>query len=375
MKKMIRQLSIGDYNIKVKLKQYPQFDKSFSILAAQKYMNDILKDPSLVSHHRFIPFVLREKRTKKFVGVQENTDKKFEWKVRPLVESGHKDALVYKVYSAILNGYYEKKLCEYSLTQVPTAYRRGLGYSNITSAKEIVDHVVDQTSAWIIKSDFKHFFDNINHNILKQNLSKVLETKYLSDDWYSIFKSVTKYRTIKAEKIPDYMVERAKTTYMYVVRERELSDNIDNGELKVSHVNKIGIPQGTAISATLANVYMIFFDQIIDRLVSQYDGVYRRYSDDFVIVLPGQLDYESVMEVFHDLEKYCHKEVKLCMEKKKTKILRYEADKMKIFKYCGRKKKNQHLITWVLYLMVRSSPSDLRVFISNIIEPRSLYGC
>ncbi|RYD73824.1 MAG: hypothetical protein EOP53_19380 [Sphingobacteriales bacterium] len=48
---------------------------------------------------------------------------------------------------------------------------------------------------------------------------------------------------------------------------------------------KIGIPQGTPISAFLSNLYLIEFDKFVfEEVVVKRKGLYRRYSDDIVIV-------------------------------------------------------------------------------------------
>ncbi|QHT59337.1 hypothetical protein GXP70_04700 [Paenibacillus lycopersici] len=47
-----------------------------------------------------------------------------------------------------------------------------------------------------------------------------------------------------------------------------------------------GIPQGTAISEVLANVYAIEFDEVINTYVTGLGGIYRRYSDDIIVVIP-----------------------------------------------------------------------------------------
>ena len=54
----------------------------------------------------------------------------------------------------------------------------------------------------------------------------------------------------------------------------------------------IGIPQGSPISAVLSNVYMIEFDEQVKEYVSLNGGIYMRYSDDFLIVLPCERDDE-----------------------------------------------------------------------------------
>jgi retron-type reverse transcriptase len=45
-----------------------------------------------------------------------------------------------------------------------------------------------------------------------------------------------------------------------------------------------GIPQGTPISAVLANIYMLEFDKVIHNWLSARGGVYRRYSDDMLFI-------------------------------------------------------------------------------------------
>jgi len=47
-----------------------------------------------------------------------------------------------------------------------------------------------------------------------------------------------------------------------------------------------GIPQGSPISAVLANLYMLEFDKIVNEFVTGHGGLYRRYCDDLLIVLP-----------------------------------------------------------------------------------------
>lgn len=57
------------------------------------------------------------------------------------------------------------------------------------------------------------------------------------------------------------------------------------------YINKnfsgIGIPQGSLISAILSNVYMIDFDQELAETIFGFKGFYRRYSDDFIVVIPN----------------------------------------------------------------------------------------
>ena len=49
----------------------------------------------------------------------------------------------------------------------------------------------------------------------------------------------------------------------------------------------IGIPQGSPISGTLANIYMLEIDKIIAEYIDNLNGYYIRYSDDFIIIIPN----------------------------------------------------------------------------------------
>ncbi len=47
----------------------------------------------------------------------------------------------------------------------------------------------------------------------------------------------------------------------------------------------VGIPQGTPLSAFLSNLYMLEFDKLVhEKMESNLGGLYRRYSDDIVVV-------------------------------------------------------------------------------------------
>lgn len=89
-------------------------------------------------------------------------------------------------------------------------------------------------------------------------------------------------------------------------------------------MSSFGIPQGTAISGILANTYMIEVDQKINELVSQYGGMYRRYSDDTIIVIPKEKIAKSE---WNDLES-CIDEIiesaKVSEQKEKTHTFIYQ---------------------------------------------------
>ncbi len=91
--------------------------------------------------------------------------------------------------------------------------------------------------------------------------------------------------------------------------------------IKRHHGNE-GIPQGSSISACLANVYMLEIDKAINEFVVAHGGIYRRYSDDFIIILPmdtGSIDdIEVIIKRFELFEK--------------RNILKLQSEKAQVYK-------------------------------------------
>lgn len=312
---------------------YTQFDSAYpSVEKALATLELFNADSQLVCSHQFLPVVLREQ---KFLKMYYNKDTKklnFLSKVRPIVEVGHTDSLIFSLYAAKLSQAYEERVNQLGIELVATAYRRGLG-SNIEASKAVIDRVVGMNDCWIIKSDFVGFFDHLNHRLLKQAVSDLVGEKdetspesksQLKQDWYAVIRSLTKHRHIAASNIPDRMLAYAKVHKRYVARVREIDYAVRSGELVVSAQHQVGIPQGTSMSAVLANVYMIGFDKKLYELTTSLGGLYRRYSDDFVLVLPGTLSTERVKMIKQQVVNLAHVCTCLKLDNKKTKILRYQ---------------------------------------------------
>lgn len=59
--------------------------------------------------------------------------------------------------------------------------------------------------------DFTTFFDKIDHYLLKKQLSNVLNVNRLSDDWYNVYRSITKY----GYYIKKDLIEQLKTDGLF----------------------------------------------------------------------------------------------------------------------------------------------------------------
>lgn len=309
-------------------KTYPQFDTAvLDVEQQERKLTKYLDSPELVASHQFLPVVLRKKVFLKFFYDKNKGQLSFRRKVRPLVEVAHSDSLIFSLYATMLNEAYEKRVSILNLGNVATAYRRGRG-SNIEASKEVIDQVYSSKQSWIIKSDFVGFFDHLNHRMVKQRVLELIggEGDRLSSDWYAVITALTKYRDISADKLPSEMVKFAKTHNRYVNRIRDLDQAVTSGEIVTSKPHTVGIPQGTSMSAAIANAYMIPFDYALNTLAKAHGGIYRRYSDDFVVVLPKSLSLKSIKAIVKDIDALASRLARLNLEKKKTKILYYSHD-------------------------------------------------
>jgi len=90
----------------------------------------------------------------------------------------------------------------------------------------------------------------------------------------------------------------------------------------IKHSQNYGIPQGSAISAILSNIYMLEFDKKNNCYIHSQKGLYMRYSDDFIIVLPKHNE-----DLFKEQYDYINSTIKLIpkliLQRDKTQIYEF----------------------------------------------------
>ncbi|HAR5810192.1 TPA: RNA-dependent DNA polymerase, partial [Staphylococcus pseudintermedius] len=86
--------------------------------------------------------------------------------------------------------------------------------------------------------------------------------------------------------------------------------------------NDFGIPQGTAISAVFANIYALNFDLQMNQLAFSHSGMYRRYSDDFILIIPISSNINNYTEI-EVIIKNIAEECKINIKDEKTNTFLY----------------------------------------------------
>lgn len=361
----------------LKFKKYPHIGKPLTNRKDKIWVKEYITSPENIANHKFVPLLHRtlsqrkyrpqESATKNLSGKRQRTigDKK----ERHIYFSSHLDSIIYSYYSYLLTMSYEKYLEDKSYGSVAVAYRKipiGKGKSGNKSniefafeAFEFIENNKDRKLS-VIVADVTSFFDNLDHRLLHKQWKCILGTDNLPDDHYCIYKNLVDNKYVNENEL-------FKRFQHKLVVERFKPNNTTQKELKRKHVSKIynmshenvvafcykdeffdeatdlirvdkpykntirksfskeekkGIPQGTPISATLANIYMLDFDERIHEEVSsaKTNAYYQRYSDDLIIIC----DQEDEDYFYKLVREEIEIKSNLNIQAKKTNIYRYE---------------------------------------------------
>ncbi len=149
-------------------------------------------------------------------------------------------------------------------------------------------------TCWVLKCDIRKFFANINHDILKEILSKCLFDKNVLWLLGQVIDSFNITNPIYA------MAEMKKYPYS----NSAIAESFDTG-----------LPLGNLTSQLLVNIYMNEFDQFVKhKLKVKY---YIRYADDFVILSQDKKYLEDILE---QMKEFLKNNLKLNMHPDKVFI-------------------------------------------------------
>lgn len=351
----------------LKKRGYLHLTNQLDVTTDRYKLTSLIKNKSFISNYSFYPLihsVIKERRYKqhpdKEKGIKCHSykttegDTKTNAKKRPLHYATHLDAAIFAYYSSILLDKYEDYLKERpALSSAITAYRKipkGDGLKNkstINFANDAFNEIKKRASkngCVVLLFDIKSYFNEIDHDILKKRWAEILELNRLPPDHYNVFRGVTRFSYIMKD---DFRIDRRgfgrklgfdekklaqlrkKRIHAFFESPKEFRQAIRNKEIRIhkypfrKNGKPCGFPQGLPISSTLANLYLLKFDEgIIKNVVEKYDGYYRRYSDDIIVVIDkNHLD---------DVEEYVATSIKQYkVEISKEKTERYVFEKYK----------------------------------------------
>lgn len=346
-----------------KLKKYPHIGLPLTI-SDYDWLKGYITNEEKIRIHSFLPLIHKCISQRKFRPNKLRTDKtktkrRFrikDKKIRHIYFASHIDSLIFSYYNSILENAYERYISNKNFNESIVAYRKIALFEgsesnkcNIDFAKTTFEFIKTNNSKKmsVIVADVTSFFDNLDHKILKRQWIKILNELTLPSDHFNLFKTLTKIKYIEGEQlfnsynrtmivkrgipndskkteykrvpIDKFHYFKEKNAVAYCEKNEFLKKNLN---LIISKNNEKGIPQGSPISATLANVYMLDFDQEIYDEIESINGFYQRYSDDLIIVCE-QKDEDKVINLIRD--KIADPVIaNLEIQSKKTKVYRFE---------------------------------------------------
>ncbi len=305
-----------------KHKSFLHFDFALPYGKAEK----LVTNADAVSKHDFSPLIHYTSISRQYKKNKNTGFTELKLKSRNIFYASHRDGYIYSYYSHQLSKKYEFFLKKHKLKSNILAYRffelpSGKGASNVDFAKEIFSIISEKEECAVICLDIKSFFDNINTTVLEKNWARVLsneQTTELKPDHKRVFDSLANFTYVEEKDIIKYFdieprkrkkVKGASQKEMRIERRKSKHERICNySELREANKNypsrkklirkktqlKItGIPQGTAISGLLSNIFLIDFDIQVKKITEENSGTYKRYSDDIIFILPSSTDLKS----------------------------------------------------------------------------------
>lgn len=330
-----------EFNFTTKdLKHYPHFDAPITL----REIRNLVTDSKRVAVNCFYPFFLYEESWQPYRPTDAARPDK---KTRPIRYGARRDAYVFSFYRRKLSRIYEKRLQDMNLGECAIAYRqversaRGGGKCNIDFAKDAFDEIDRLGDCVAVALDIKGYFENLDHGRIKRIWCDLLGVKNLPPDHYAVFKNITKYRFVDQRLVYQrlgYFGLREQNGQMvpgfltpFRDMPKQLCSNIDfrakicggdpvhQTSLVQKNTLPHGVPQGAPISDLIANFYLLEFDRVMDEYARARGGRYMRYSDDILLILPGESTEAGAAINFATAEMRKHgpelriKDVKTCV--------------------------------------------------------------
>jgi len=330
-----------------KPKTYKQFDNIFDFAKQSHKIKALVSDPTFnkIGKHSFVPLLKILVKTPRYKFDDTINTYDLETKIRPISFSSHLDSYIYSFYAYALTEAYQNFIKINEFDPCVLAYRSDLnGDCNIQFAKKAFDIIKEMIASngtcATIALDITGYFDNIDHDLLKEKWCAVIDTKELPLDQYKVFRSLTAYSyvgkasflkhfgidTEKAEKfhnlldlIPDGLGGASYLEKFNLIRKRQLvvrnkpKRNPDN-----TYSNR-GIPQGSPMSSVLSNIYLVDFDRWLSNLGKVMGFHYLRYCDDLLIICKSK----DVVYLNNEVIKEIKDKYKLAINQKKTELVEF----------------------------------------------------
>lgn len=290
-------------------RRYLHFDEPLGLSKA----HELVSNPERVAKHAFWPLINYTIKTVKLKKIGSLSGLKKIPKDRPIAYASHSDSHILSYYCHQLSSLYEARLTSQNLSDNVLAFR-SLAKSNINFAGEAFAEIRQRGNCDAVALDITKFFDTLDHKILKECWLALLDKKQLPNDHYAVYRAITKFSVVHRERlfeILDISKNNPRNGRRRICSPKEFRNKVRGAGLIEVNKSAKGIPQGSAISALLSNLYMLDFDVAAKSFADSINGRYMRYCDDILFIVPSGLSVN--VENFANAEiKKIHLDINPC---------------------------------------------------------------
>lgn len=327
------------------LKRYPHFDRPMSVENILK----VVRNPDLVSRNAFFPFLSYEEAWQPFRDKGDRPSRKS----RPIRYACRRDAYIFAYYRHQLASLYEAKLQELGIAHCPIAYRKiaksgagTRGKCNIDYANDAFNIISRFSHCSAIALDISSFFDSLDHELIRKIWCELLEVDKLPSDHQAVYNAITRYSFVSRQAVYERLgyygekVENGRPRNGYLVpykdmpiqlcsstdfRRKICGEDPSFSSLIIKNKKNYGIPQGAPISDLIANFYLIHFDKLMYDALTLLEGEYFRYSDDILMIVPGDRRDAMIVKEFAETRIRDFGE-QIFIKSTKTSVVEYSQD-------------------------------------------------
>jgi hypothetical protein len=248
----------------------------------------LISDPAVVASHAFWPLISYQIETSKIREDTATGELISHGKTRQIAYAAHSDSHILSYYCRELSEKYELAIFDVGIGDAVLAFR-SLGKNNVDFAKLAFDEIRRQGNCTAIALDITKFFDRLDHSLLKRRWKQLLEVNELPTDHFAVFKAITRYSKVERNKLFSALgisAHNPRKGRRRICDPADFRTKVRDSKLITTNRDPFGIPQGTAISALLSNIYMLEFDAAAVAYATKVGGKYMRYCDDMLFIVP-----------------------------------------------------------------------------------------
>lgn len=232
--------------------------------------------------------------------------------VKDLKEKTYRPISVFKLHDLIIIGQIAKYLSnclDPLFSDSSYAFRTGIQRKKVFNHHKAIDDIINFKSKfnvpiYVAECDIKKFYDCVNHSVINEKFSAICDEAksalnieihsraiYFFNGYLNAFSFNNDIKRKEKELLNEFGISDGTIPW---VNDSELHEVNSNPDL-----DKIGIPQGGAISCLIANILLTH----VDRSVNSYSDdntFYARFCDDMILMHIDKNSCESLLKIYQN---------------------------------------------------------------------------